>query len=468
VIEQPFDPWQRWAVIHGGELLPDGRPRFRRLLLLVARQNGKTHLLKILTLFWLFVERWPLTLGMSTNLDYAKEAWEKTLETAETVECLATMIPTRGGVRRTNGEQMITTAERCRYKIAASNRRGGRSLSVDRLVSDELREHQTWDSYNAAYPAMNARPYGQAWFLSNAGDDSSVVLNSLRDDAVAYATTGTGDPRLGIIEWSAPDGCDLDDVDALAAANPNVGRRTDWDTLLGPAQAAKLAGGEQESGFRTENLCQRIRSMDPAVNLDAWMASGPPAQPVVPLEGPMRKRLALAWDLTPDGLHATLYAAAAGDDGLVYLDVVQAWSGARASAQLRNDLPELVARIKPTAVGWLPSGPGAAVAADLAARKGIRSWAPAGVRVEAIAKETTQVCMGFAELVRTRGARHTGDPLLTAQLSTAAKGHRGDAWVFVRTKAGYVDAVYAAAAAAHLARTMPRPLQVSEVLSVPR
>lgn len=467
VIGEPLDEWQRWAAIHGLEMLPDGRPRFRRLLLLVARQNGKTHLLKVLTLYWLFVQRWPLILGMSTNLDYAREAWEKAIESAEGTECLASMIPARG-VRRTNGEQTLTTSEHCRYKIAASNRRGGRSLSVDRLVSDELREHQNWDSYNAAYPAMNARPFGQAWFLSNAGDDTSIVLNSLRDDAIRFVESGDGDYRLGIMEWSGPDGCDLDDVHALAYANPNIGRRNDWDTLIGPAKAAKLAGGEQETGFRTENLCQRVRGMDPAVNLDAWIDSGPPACPAVALDGPLRKRLALAWDLTPDGTHATVYAASVGQDGLVYLDVVKAWSGVHASAQLRRELPKLVGEIKPVVVGWLPGGPGASVAADLANRKGVRSWAPPGVRVEAIREEVTQVCMGFAELVRTRGIRHGGDPLLTAQLTTAAKGRRGDAWVFIRSKSGYVDAVYAAASAAHLARTTPMPLRVKEVLSIPR
>jgi hypothetical protein len=44
---------------------------------LVARQNGKTHALKVLGLYWQFVEMWPLILGMSTNLEYAREAWEK-------------------------------------------------------------------------------------------------------------------------------------------------------------------------------------------------------------------------------------------------------------------------------------------------------------------------------------------------------------------------------------------------------
>ncbi|MEZ5411043.1 MAG: hypothetical protein R2761_23635 [Acidimicrobiales bacterium] len=34
-----LDPWQQWLAIHVGELLPDGRPRFRYVLILVARQR---------------------------------------------------------------------------------------------------------------------------------------------------------------------------------------------------------------------------------------------------------------------------------------------------------------------------------------------------------------------------------------------------------------------------------------------
>lgn len=123
-ISRPLDPWQRWLVIHGGELLPDGRPRFRQLLVVVARQNGKTELLVILTLFWLFVELVPLVLGTSTNLDYAKESWEKAVTLAEDSERLAREIVPKTGIRRANGEQTLTTIDRCRYKIAASTQIG--------------------------------------------------------------------------------------------------------------------------------------------------------------------------------------------------------------------------------------------------------------------------------------------------------------------------------------------------------
>src|SRR5690606_26270390 len=72
---RPLDPWQEGTVIHACELLADGRPRFRTVLVLVARQNGKTELLVIVSLFWMFVQRVALVLGMSTKVEYAAESW---------------------------------------------------------------------------------------------------------------------------------------------------------------------------------------------------------------------------------------------------------------------------------------------------------------------------------------------------------------------------------------------------------
>ncbi|MEF2735647.1 MAG: terminase, partial [Bifidobacterium choerinum] len=42
-------PWQKWLLIHALELLNDGITyRFRRIIVLVGRQNGKTLLVQVL------------------------------------------------------------------------------------------------------------------------------------------------------------------------------------------------------------------------------------------------------------------------------------------------------------------------------------------------------------------------------------------------------------------------------------
>jgi len=439
VLKRPLDPWQRWLVIHAGELLPDGRPRFRRVLVLVARQNGKTELLVILALFWLYVERVRLVLGTSTNLDYAKESWEKAVTLAEDLPALAAEIA-KDGIRRANGEQTLSTVWRGRYKIAASNRKGGRSLTINRLVMDELREHHDWSAYNAAKPATNAVPDAQIWMLSNAGDERSTVLNSLRDQAIEGL-----DESLGIFEWSSPDPMEADDPEALAMANPSLGRRMMIENLLGEARAAKAAGGEQLASFLTEVHCRRVDLLNPAIDLQEWER----CQDDVGLDN-LRDRVALCFDVSLDELHATLYAAAVDGDR-VRIDPVAAWEGRTAISDMSAALPGLVEQVKPKALGWFPYGPAAVAAAAMSERPG---WPPRGVDVEAISGNVAAVCMGFAEQVRSHALAHTGDPLLDTHVRAAEKLYHGDGWRFTRKGAGQVDAVYAAAGAVHLARTV--------------
>lgn len=443
VLNTPLDPWERLAVIHGGELLPDGRPRFRKLLIIVARQQGKTLLCRVLTLFWLFVARQEMILSTSTNLGYAKESWQSVVQSAESTPDLAAEIA-KGGVRKAAGEECLTTIHGSRYKIAASNRKGGRSLSVDRLVLDELREHDSWEAWNAAYPTMNAKPHGQAVAITNMGDDTSVVLNSLRTDALAFIETGKGDARLGLLEWSAPEGSDPEDPEALAYANPNLGIRTDLADLLADARRAKRNGGEELAGFKTEIMCMRVKMMNPAIDPGAWARCLNPGG----LEA-VRDQVALVLDVSLDQQHVTACAAAVLDDGRVRVEPIKAWEGIGCVDKARRDLPALLAKVKPRAFGWLPAGPAAAMAADLSARK-----LPASVVIEEIRGELTAVCLGFESLVTAGMVAHSGDPLLNAHVGAAERLKRGDAWVFSRKGDGHCDAVYAAAGAVHLARTL--------------
>lgn len=458
VLEEPLDPWQQWIAIHIGELLPDGRPRFRQVLIIVARQNGKTHLCKVLALYWLFVQRIRLVLGTSTKLDYAAESWNAAVDTAMAIPALASRIPKRGGILRGKGAEQLKTSERCRYKIGTADGTGGRSLSIDRLICDELREHKTWDAYNAAVFAMNARPHAQAVMISNQGEEKAVVLRSMREDALTYLTTGEGDWRLGLFEYSAPENADPLDPASWAAANPQLGRgRMDYDTMRSEAIKcmAPTADPAKRTGFLTENLCMAVPNLEPAINPAAWTACLDPGE-----LADARGRLAGCVDLSPDGRHATLAAAALLPDGRVRVETVQVWEGPGAAAAMERELPAWAARVRPQVLGWMPTGPAAAVAAVLADRRkeGRRGWPPPGVTVAEIRGETTAVCMGLAELVMSGGLAHSGQEMLDTQVEHAEKRPRGDAWVFGRSSngpAGHVDAVYAVAGAAHLARTLP-------------
>jgi hypothetical protein len=451
VLAMPLDPWQELAAIHAGELLPDGRPRFRVLLILVARQNGKTLLAKVLILYWMFLERLPLTMITSSDRSYAKRAWLSVVKMAQTNAWLAAELA-KGTPRLTISEESLETTGGAELVFAANNGNAGRSTTLHRWLCDELREHRSRDCWDAASNAQNAVHTAQTICVTNQGDDEAIVLEGLRTAAIEFIETGVGDARTGILEWSAPDGADVDNVAALAQANPNLGRPghgPDVDALRGAAQRAKRAGGEELTGFRTEVLCQKVKLLDPAIDPDLWdQASGD-----VPNLADHRQRVALCVDIAMAADHATLVAAAE-IDGKVYLDVQKAWSGPDCVKQLRADLPGIVAQIRPRVVGWLPSGPAAVLAADMQENRPA-GWPPRRVAIQAITADAPAVCMALSALVRTGEVVHAGDPLLNLHTANAQKLRMGDRWVFGRRGTGPVDAAYAAAGAVHLARTLP-------------
>ena len=256
-------PWQRWLLIHSLELRLDGRFRFRTVVVLVGRQNGKTSIVEVKNLWKLFVLRVRLVIGTAQSLDIAEESWDKAVEIIESVPDLAAEIE---HVDRTNGKKALRLVGGARWKIAAASRRGGRGLAGDDVNLDELREHQTWDAWAAVTKTTMARANAQIWAFSNAGDDKSVVLN----DLVTKGRAG-GDATFGYFEWSAPedvrctcarapgaphaDYCGLQDRAAWAAANPSLGYTVTEEAL------ASALDTDPEPIFRTECLCQRVPSM---------------------------------------------------------------------------------------------------------------------------------------------------------------------------------------------------------------
>ncbi len=461
-------PWQRWWLIHALELRPDGTFRFRTALTLVGRQNGKSWLLKVVALWAMAMGHARMVLGAAQSLDIARESWQGAVELADGADDLRAEIA-KNGVRRANGEQTLTLTSGARYRITAATRSAGRGLSVDLLILDELREHRDWLAWSALSKTTTARPNALTVPISNAGDDGSVVLNALREAAIA----GTDD-GLGLFEWSAPDDCELDDPDGWAWSNPALGHVPSIErTIRGELTT------DPPAVFRTERLCQRVDQLDGAIDLAAWKSAG---DPTGTLES-VRERIGLVVDVAPDGQHVTAIGAAVLDDGRVRVEVLGAWDstevarrelfgqgGALATMDaLRNpgDDPGLFALVRPYVVGWFPGGPAGALGAEFKAlgkaakdeidrgTKPSRRLCPDVVGLEGV--DVAQACQGLADMVRAGRVLHPNDELLNAHVGGAQKLFTGDGWRFVRKGAGHVDAAYACAGAVQVVRTVPPP-----------
>ncbi len=422
VLGEPPLPWQRWLWVHALEMTPAGIPRFRVVLVLVARQNGKTRGLSVVSLWRMFLDGARLVLSAAQDLSFAREVWLDALSMIRPVPDLDAELAT---VRNVNGDEWFSLSNGARWKITATNDKAGRGLSTDQLNFDELRTQTKWDAWSALSKTTQARASGQIWCASNAGDDRSVVLNGLREAALSGR-----DDSIGLFEWSAPDNCDLDDPKAWRQANPALGH------LITPRAISSSLGTDPPEVFRSEVLCQRVTALDAAVEQVAWRDCTDRAQTLSSL----RERVVVVVDVSVDSQHVSAVAGAVGGDGRVRLEPVAAWSN---TAKARDELPELLKRINPAATGWFPSGPAGALAPLMGEATALRG------------SDVTAACMGLADLVTARGVSHPGDPLLDAHMAGTSKLWTGDGWRFTRRGAGHCDAAYAAAGAAHLALTLP-------------
>lgn len=425
-------PWQRWLLLHALELAPDGSYRFRTLLVLCARQNGKTTLMQVLALWRMFVDRAGLVIGTAQNLSMAEETWDGALSMAEGVPDLAAEVE---HVSRVNGDKhlRLTTGER--YKVTAASRRGGRGLSSDLVLLDELREHQDWQAWSAVTKTTMARPAPMVAGFSNAGDGHSVVLASLRDRALAAASDPTS--TLGIFEWSAPDGCAIDDPAAWAQANPALGHR------MGVQAIRSALETDPEDVIRCEVLCQWVTVLGTAIPEPVWAALADAAP------GPPDRRSAVfALDVAPDHSTATLVAGWRRPDDAVQLGVAEHLPGVdwvvefAKRAQARSPRSRLLVQTGGTAAFLVPS------------------LEQAGVTVESVPRQFyAEACAALDAAVTAGKVRHENHYPLNEAVAVARWAPSGEAGQrLLARKDPKVSPLVAAALALHgVGSTVRRP-----------
>lgn len=324
-------PWQRWLFIHAleidGSFEADWHFRFRTVLVLIARQNGKTMMSEVLSLFFLYVIGVSLIIGTSTNLSSAEDVWEGVVSIAESDPELSREI---ARVLHVNGAKTLTLTGSRQYKVKPPTRSGARGQSGDLVLMDELREHQDWSAWSAVSKTTNARPNALIWCMSNAGDGTSVVLRSLRMKAHA----AIGDPDgivadLGdayeipswvsasdlpaIFEWSANPDADVSDREAWAQANPSLGYG-----FLTERALRSSAATDPEAEFRTECLCQWVTSTVKAPFPEGSWEGGIDRSSRIAPDSP----LAYGLDVSADRQHASMAVCGLRSDGRYHVELI--------------------------------------------------------------------------------------------------------------------------------------------------
>jgi phage terminase large subunit-like protein len=302
----PLLPWQALIAERAHAGAP-GAWEHRTVGVTVARQNGKSHLLRMRILAGLLLWDERLIVATAQSREVALETFRGVVYLLESHPKFVAQIKT---VTRSYGREELVMRNGCRYRLVAPTAGGARGFSANLAIIDELREHKTYDAY-AAISYTTTVPKGQLWFASNAGDQSSVVLNDMRRMALAQSEPGT----IYYAEWSADPLLDVDDPVAWAQANPSLGHLVDHEVIAGRLKT------DPRPVFETEALCRWVDVLDSPWPPSAWADCADPD-----LELVQGAPTFLAVDVSIDRRHAALVAVQVLDDDRLGAHLLETWT----------------------------------------------------------------------------------------------------------------------------------------------
>lgn len=438
-------PWQKWVLIHGLELLPNGEFRFKVVIVEVARQNGKTLLMVVLGLWRMFQFGASRIISAAQSLGDAEDTLDEAFAIAAWNPVLRYFLPDNpradeeddaynGAYRsRANGKPAMELALAPRpealdlaakmpiWSLAVTSRKGGRSKSADLTLLDELREHLDWEAWNAIVPTARNRPQSQAWGFSNAGDPRSVVLRSLRESAMKQIDDETSnESRTAFFSYSAHPDADVLDPEAHAQANPSMGYSIlTADSIM--VEAKDAITGDNVAGFRAECLCQWQDVLIPGkISLQLWESLADSESRRAP-----GADVFVGVDVALDGRWAHVAIASQREDGIWHVEIVAsragyrwvpAWLAARKGGEWFSGT-----------VGMQVRGSASAALLPLLQEAGIEVAEWQGTDMSASV-------LGFVTEIKNRGIRHRDQPVLTVSVEGAVEKRRGDIFIWDREK----------------------------------
>lgn len=440
-------PWQEWLLGRALELRAPWKNhtepppwRYRTVIVVMARQNGKTLMLQVRALAGLFLWCENLAISLAQARHIAFEPWRLSALWCETKPALRQETK---AIHWANGKEAIELRNGSRWLVVAANQ-GGRGLSADTVFMDELRQQDSWDVWGAIDKTRSAKDFSQLWGFSNAGTDSSLVLNEFVARGRRLSSDPTPNESFGYFEWSAPEDCDPADPAVWAMANPSLGYKIKPEVV-----SAELAT-DPIPEFYTERLCVRVTSMSRWLPQELWDGCADPSATI-----PEAARVCFSVDSSPDASLVIVAVAAVVAESLIHVELVQAITDTAiesAATRLMAYLPGLLGRYPGAECVYDPRGPIAGTCADLSRR---------GLPMRALsATEVREACGRFYDLVKRRALVHRADPTLDTHVGNAIPNPRGgDAWVMSRRSAtaGPITGLIAVVLAVQAARDDPPP-----------
>lgn len=430
----PLMPWQQQVADVALELDPQdpSRWRYRRVVVTVPRQSGKTTLMRAVALDRAISKaRQQVFLTAQTGKD-ARARWR---DWVGAVEDRTSPLSRFATVRRAAGTEALAFPNGSFVSPFAPTPKSLHGYTPPLVLIDEawaFDETAGVDLEAAISPAQITLPDRQLWIVSTMGDADSAWFHRIVDEG--RESVNDPDSDLAYFEWSAPDDVDETAPEALAF-HPAIGHTQTLEDLL--AQAQHETPGNWRRGF----LNLRTSTSETVVDLDAWDRIATDHTP------PAVGECAVAYAVAEDRSGSSVWAAHMHDGGpclhLVATKAGSAWV-APVVAELRDKGARKVAADR---AGNTPTV--TATLEDL------------NVPVDAsTSEEFANACASLLGRISDGTVRHDGSPELRAALEVAKLRNMGGGRGFdERTSAGPIDHLKAATLAAwhaeHLPTTVP-------------
>jgi phage terminase large subunit-like protein len=413
-------PYQEFVLKDMMAVNAKGSYRRKTSLLLISRQNGKSHLGRVRVIWGMFYGGEKKVIIMSANRATSLMLFR---EIAWIIESTPELKAMTKAIRYANGGERIELLNGSTLDVISDNSSSPRGRTADFLWIDEIREISE-DGYKAAVPVTRARANAQTFLTSNAGDHFSSVLNNLVERAKDYPPE-----TFGYYEYSAPQYCKIDITsdyfwrEAVAPSNPALG----WIITRESIEEAIATNPIEQT--RTETLCQWIDSLQ-----SPWPHGVLEETSDNTLEMAVGAYTVFAFDVSPSRRNGSLVAGQLLPDGRIGIGILETYS-----SQMAIDELKMAASIK----AWCDIYKPRLVCYDKYATQTIADrLSQAGVMTEDVSgQQFYKACGDLLEGLVNHRVVHNGQAELIQQMNNCAAKVNDSAWRIIKRKsAGDISA----------------------------
>jgi phage terminase large subunit-like protein len=413
-------PYQKFVLNQMLMVNKKNQYRIKTALLLISRQNGKSHLGRVRIIWGMFYGGEKKLIIMSANRATSLMLFR---EIAWIIESTPELKAMTKAIRYANGGERIELLNGSTLDVISDNSSSPRGRTADFLWIDEIREISE-DGYKAAVPVTRARANAQTFLTSNAGDHFSSVLNGLVERAKDYPPE-----TFGYYEYSAPQYCKIDITSdyfwksAVAPSNPALGYIITKESI---EEAIATNPIEQT---RTETLCQWIDSLQ-----SPWPHGVLEETSDNTLEMAVGAYTVFAFDVSPSRRNGSLVAGQLLPDGRIGIGILETYS-----SQMAIDELKMAASIK----AWCDIYKPRLVCYDKYATQTIADrLSQAGVMTEDVSgQQFYKACGDLLEGLVNHRVVHNGQAELIQQMNNCAAKVNDSAWRIIKRKsAGDISA----------------------------